>query len=141
MGGAPVFLEPVILQDGHRRLEVGGAKAGLILSGEPGGGAHFLGDGSGDVGIALLIFGHDCAQQIQPFRAGGAAEAFEGGIGGFRGAIDIRGRAHRDAAHRLFGGRVDDIERLHAVDGIDPLAVDVEFQCLAHVTLPNLCGA
>ena len=137
---AAVFLEPVVLEDSDGRLEVGDAECGLGLHGEPGWGAHFLGDDGSDFGVALLILGGDGAEQLHALGAGGAAEAGEGGVGGAGGAVDVCGAAHGDAAHGFLGRRVDDIEVGAGRGGIDPLAVDVEFRCVAHGFSPQRFG-
>ncbi len=107
------------------------ADRNLGALGEVGGGAHFLGHGGGQVAEALLVFGQDAAQDFQALLAGGLAPGREGLAGGHDGLVDVSGAAKRDLAADVLGGGVDDVEGL-LLDRIDPLAVDVELQVLAH---------
>ena len=104
--------------------------------GERGGGAHLLGDRVGDLGVALLIFGGDRLEQLEPLLAGGLRIRREGGLGGGDGAVDVRGAAEADPAGDALVGRVDDVERL-GLGGLHPFAADIEIEIVAHGGSPQ----
>ena len=129
--GAAQFVELVALQHLDGGADMADAKRCLRLVRQPGRRAHFLGDGRGNVVVALLIFAGDGAQQLDALLDAGAAERGEGGLGGGDGAIDIGGAAQVDAARHLLGGRVDHVERVRR-GRIHPGPVDVEFRVVTH---------
>ena len=131
-GRAAIFLELEVLQDGDGGLQVADTDGGLGALGEGGGGAHLLGDGVGHVAEALLVFGGDALQKIDAFLAAGLREGGERLARGLGGLIDVGGGAHGDLASHFFIGGIDHIQRLGR-HGIDPSAVDVEFQIVAHL--------
>jgi hypothetical protein len=69
-GRAALRLELIILEHSDRGLEVADADRRLGPLGERGGRAHLLGDRLGDLGVALLIFGGDRLEQVEPLLAG-----------------------------------------------------------------------
>src|SRR5471032_1949904 len=67
--------------------------------------------------------------------ASGVRAAGEGAVRGQHGALDIVGVAQQDGAGHVLGGRIDDVPALAAIDGGDPLAVDIKLVISAHCGL------
>ena len=99
--------------------------------GQPHRGAHLLGDRAGHVAEALLVDRDDLVEQVGAVLFRGRGKGRERGLGGGDGLVDIGLRADRDAGVGLFGGRVLDVQRARG-HRIDPFAIDVEFQVIAH---------
>ena len=131
---AQVF-ELVGLQDLDRRLQVADAHRRLGPLGQPARRAHFFGDRRRHVGVALLVLLDDALQELDALGAAGAGEALERGACGFHRKIDVRSRAQADPSSDALGRRIDHVQGLRR-DRIDPGAVDVEFQIIAHDVLP-----
>ena len=86
-----IFLERVVLQHFDRGRQVTDADRRLGALGEPGGGAHLLGNGLGHVIEALLVFGHDPLEHGEPFLARGAGPCLERLARSFDRQVDIGG--------------------------------------------------
>jgi hypothetical protein len=112
--------------EGHRR------QAGLDPARELQRHPQLGGDGGGDLIAALAEPGTYRRQQLGTLLARGLRPAIERLARGIDRSVDVgRGRS-RDRSHRLFGGRVDDLDALGA-DRVDPLAADEEL--LSYVLL------
>jgi len=97
--------------------------------------AHFLADGGGPVVEPQLVLLRDGFDQRDALRQRRARIAGEGAVRGQHGALDIVGVAEQDAARYFLAGRIDDVPALAAVDGSDPLAVDIKLVISAHCGL------
>jgi hypothetical protein len=130
-GRAISLFEFECLECADGRLDVLRAAAGLGTLREPPWSAHFVHYGFGDVVVAL---GKLRQYRLQQFYALLACRRCVAGRGMFcrsHGTIDVGRRSEADAAARRFGCRIDDVNRVRR-DRIDPLAIDIEFQHLAH---------
>ena len=89
------------------------------------GDAELLRDQARDLLLALLQLGRDRDRQGHAVLERRGAPVLEGGPRGRHRAVDVLGRALRDGAHDLLGGRVDDLDG-GLRRGLHPLAADVE---------------
>ena len=129
------LLELVGLQHVERGAEMRRAHGRLRTLRQPHGGAHFFRDGLGHVLVAVLQLRHDAHEQVHALLARGLGPGLERLAGGLHGAVHILGAAERNAAGDGFGGGIDDVERLGR-NRVDPFAIDVELQIVAHISLP-----
>ena len=72
--GAALFFKVIVLKYRKRGLQMRDAYRGLCLLREHCRRAHFLGDGSGHIGVALGIFSDDAFKQCRTFFACGLRE-------------------------------------------------------------------
>ena len=108
------------------------ADRGVRLRRQPDGRAHLLGHRSGDVGVALLIFGDDVLEEFEALFAGKHAVSGEGTLRRRDCRVDIGLPAEADPPGDAFGRGVDDVELARACGRGDPCAVDVEVEVVAH---------
>ena len=131
------LLEGELLERVQRIHDVAHAGRRLCGVGEADGRAHLLGHGRRDIAHPRLIRSEQLLEHLDAFLARRLREGLEGLLGCRYGAIDVFGRAHGDLADGLFRCRIDDVQRLLA-DRVDPLAVDVELQCVIHAAVLSL---
>src|SRR5690606_26450369 len=97
--------------------------------------AHFVGDGAGDVLIALVVALEDALQERQALDMRRAREGLESRLCRGNRLVHVGRGADGYASEWLFRGRVDDVERLRH-DWRHPVAVDVELFVVAHRRCP-----
>src|SRR5262249_36996733 len=85
------------------------------------------------IGYALLIFSQNPVEDLESLLATGLRPGGEGLARRADCFVHISRRAQRDAAGDRLRGRIDGLDAL-VLDRIDPTAVDIELQILAHIS-------
>jgi hypothetical protein len=97
----------------------------------PSGRAHFLRDHIADFVVAAFEDGKNALEKRKTLVPRCFGKGDESGSGRSNRLFGVRSRAHGNRQERLFGRRVDDVERC-LTDRINPRSVDIEFSCIFH---------